>query len=223
MPIYVDTLPQKVEKTKVITLLDLVKVLPNTIPYPIDIWIGSKLARYGKTTHEVVFLTDSAETPSDELVQFFNTLVTTLELKSTLLNARPDSTGYRNVGLYAVRLYDKGELILDKETGQYTRLPSPSADYPLLTTQMVIDRLPKEIPFTQTVYLTGSIVRHGWSNNDADFIFEGEASWEDKENLNRIFMSALGWKTHVGDKVMAEREPVYLYKLYEGGKCLLQQ
>ena len=215
MPIYVDTLPQKVEKTKVITLLELVQALPNNIMYPINIWVGAKLARYGKTNADIVFLTDGGESPTNELMQYFDSLVQPLGIAGTLSN------GYKYAGLQALRLYDKGELILDKETGVYKRLPSPAEDAAMLTSQMVIEKLPREIPCMLPVYLTGSIVRHGWSNNDADFLVEGEASWEEMEQLNRIFGIALGWKTHVGNKVMADREPVYLYKLYEGGKWQL--
>lgn len=214
MPIYIDTVPQNVQEIKVVTLQELVTALPNTILYPINVWAANKIARYGQTSGDVLFLTDE-EIPSIEVKEYLNSLVAPLGIKANVYNT------FRASQYIAMRIYDNGELIIDKATGAYKRLPAPIPEPARLTIDHVRNVIPRVIPYTQIIYLTGSIAKNGWSNNDIDFITLDEMLWEDTEALRQLLSKAIGWPTHVGTKVMSEREPVFMYKIYEGGKCLL--
>ncbi|MBF0484717.1 MAG: hypothetical protein HQL25_08455 [Candidatus Omnitrophica bacterium] len=68
------------------------------------------------------------------------------------------------------------------------------------------------------MYLTGGLVKNGWSCNDADIIIFEEEAKPHLAQIRNYFTDLFGWKTDVGQVVMADREPVYLYKIYEGGK-----
>jgi len=217
MPIYVDTLPQVQEQIKVTTLKQLVEVLPETINYQIDIWIAGKIARFGKTTENVIFLTDSLEEPSSELMCYFCDLVKSLGIVATLTNE------YKNSRYLAFRLYDKGSLLIDKTTLTYKRLPEPITEAPVLTIDEVKQKLPQTIQWSYTIYLTGGLVKNGWSVNDADLITFDEEARPQLAEIRNYFTNLLGWKTDIGQTIMVNREPVYLYKLYEnGGLCLPQ-
>jgi hypothetical protein len=103
----------------------------------------------------------------------------------------------------------------------YTELPTPVHEAPIMTLEQLKKKLPKEIPFKETLHLTGGLVKNGSTCNDVDFL---AFYIEDKEQLSemaRYFTEVIGIKTDVGNKIMKEREPVFCYKLYEGGICLL--
>lgn len=217
MPVYVDTLPQKIDAIKVTTLQDIISVLPETILYPINVWIADKIARFGKTTGNLIFLTDSENELLSELKIYFDSLITSLGIAATLSNE------YKSNRYVAIRLYDNGELLLDKQTLTYKRSPSPIQAPPVLTVDEIKQKIPSTIPWTYTIYLTGGIVKTGWSVNDADLITFDEMSRQTLGEIRNYFTNIIGWKTDIGQIVMKEREPVYLFKLYESGSlCPLQ-
>lgn len=210
----VKTLPQNIQPINITTLRDLVSILPDELLYKVNIWLGDKLARYGVTTENIIFLVEMEEEPSVEMREYFNSLVKPLGITATV------SESWKNRKYNAVRVYNEGKLIIDKYTMTYTELPTAVHEAPVLTLKKLMAKLPKQIPFQATLYLTGGLVKNGFTCNDVDFI---AFDVEDKERLSEMasyFTEALGMKTDVGNKIMKEREPVYCYLLYEGG-CLL--
>lgn len=209
----VTTLPQNIQEIKVISIKDLVRVLPNKLDYKVNVWIADKLARYGLTTENLIFLAECDE-PSVEMREYFNSLVKSLGINATV---RSD---WKNREWSALRLYNEGSLIINKKTMAYKELPTPVHTAPIITLDNL--KLPKEIPFKETLHLTGGLVKNGFTNNDVDFI---AFDVEDKTLLCKMadyFTETLGIKTDVGNKIMPEREPVYCYKMYEEGKWLQQ-
>lgn len=212
MAIYVNTIPQKKIEIRILTLINLIQILPETIPYDLDVWLGGKLARYGKTTENLTFLVKMEKEPSSELMQYFNSLIEPLKFEATV------SENWKNSNLSVMKLYNNGRLIIDKKTMTYKELPSVlEEDRPEIKYEEVLAKMPNEIEFKQTIYLTGGIVRNGFSNNDVDFIvFDSDVT--EKFEIRQFLGKLLGTKVHVGSIIMTNREPVYLYKLYENGK-----
>lgn len=207
-----DKIPQEIETVKITTFRDLVSVLPDKLDYEINVWIGGKLARYGQTSDNVVFLIESEGETSTEMKQYFSKI-----------GKGFDATASHRIfdqGIGAVRIYNEGRLIVDRETLCLTELPTPTLTPPILTLDKVLSVLPKQIERKETVYLTGSLVRFGWSGNDADFMVDSDDSAVYRE-LRDLFREAIGWKVDVGNADMPERSPVYKFKIYEDGKCLL--
>lgn len=215
MAIYVNTIPQNISPIKTLTIKELVNILPEIIDYELNVWIGGKLAKYGKTTENLIFLIQSKDFPSSEIMMYFNSFVKPLNFQATVSNA------WKNINtITAVKLYNKGRLIIDKETMTYKELPSIIEEDTFITFEDVLSKLPSEIEWKFNIYLTGGIVKNGFSNNDVDFIVFDI----DKITLNdirRYISSKISYKTHVGSDVMSEREPVYLYKIYENGLLCL--
>src|ERR1043166_1135106 len=217
MPIYTDTLPQSQTEPKSVTLRALVEILPEVLEQPFDVWIAGKLARFGITTDNLIFLLDFADEPPPEIRSYFSHLVESLGITATASN------GWKNQSIVALKLYNEGRLIIDKSTGTYRELPR-ARQLPILTIPEIVDKFPIEIPWQHTMYLTGGIVKNGWSANDVDIIIEEPGV--QKKTLGEIrnyFTQLLGGRTDVGRRVMPEREPVYLYKLYEAGRLCLPQ
>lgn len=211
MPIYTDTLPQNSTPIKTITFKEVLGVLPVSLPFSLNFWIAGKLARYGRTTDNLIFLVEGDET--EEMRNFFNALVEPLGIHATV------SGNWKGNKYQAVRLYNEGRLIIDKETIAYTELPAETREAPVLTAQEALSRMPQTVEWKQTLYLTGGLVKNGWSANDGDIIVTGDIERKELGRMSRFFTEATGWKFDVGQAVMPEREPVYLYRLYENG-CL---
>lgn len=217
MAVYVDTIPQKEIEIRILTITKLVQCLPEKIDYDLDVWVGGKLSRYGKTTENLTFLVKMDNEPSSEIMQYFNSLITPLKYEATV------SENWRNENLSVIKLYNKGKLIIDKETMTYKELPSVIEETALqITIDDIMPKFPKEIEFEKTIYLTGGMVRNGFSNNDVDFIVFDSTN-EERFKLRQFLSDILGLKIHVGSFVMTNREPVYLYKLYENGKLCEKQ
>lgn len=212
MPVVTNTLPQNIDEIKFITIKDVLEMLPDELQYPLDIWIGGKLARYGQTSDALMFLTDQEDETSTELKLYFEGLC--LPYPATL------SEEWRNERISAVRLYNGGRLILDRDTLTYKELPSPTRKLPVITVEEVKAKLPKTIEWNETVYMTGSLVKNGWSGNDVDFMVDTEDTKIFRQMRN-YFTTLLGVKVDVGNAFMPEREPVYKVKIYEGGKWQL--
>jgi hypothetical protein len=213
MPIYTNTLPQVTEVFKVTTIQELVRALPKIIKYPINVWVGDKIACYGKTVGNLKFYTDKREIISTETKCYFNDLVTPLQIQATLTG----SWKHYSVGLF--QLYKNGELMLEQETCTYKVLPDPVKEMTFITANEIIELLPKEIKYDYTIWLTGGIVKNGFSHNDVDFIiFEPILDPGKLYEIKKYLKEFVGWNCDIGQKVMAPREPVYLFKLYEGGK-----
>lgn len=204
---------------KLVTLKEILRVLPDTVPYPFNFSVGGKLARYGQTSENIIFLIDSKEEPSSEMKTYFSSLVEPIGLVATV------SQHFRDERQHASRLYNEGRLILDRETGRYTEIPSVSVLPPILTVQEFISKCPKTIPWTQTLYLTGSLALHGWSGKDADIITFDPIDRDSLALLRKEISDAVGWKVDTGVRIMPEREPpqIKLIKLYENGNLCLPQ
>lgn len=208
MPIISKTLPQNVESIKIVTFKEVIQVLPATLDYPINVWIGGKLARYGQTSDNLIFLVEQEGETSTELKLYFE--------KISQPYIATVSSSWRNEKLSAVRLYNEGRLIVNKETLTYTELPVPTKLLPIIQLLDILNKLPKTIQWNETVYLTGSIVKYGWSGNDVDFMVDTNDTKVYRE-MRTYFADILGCKVDVGNVNMPEREPVYKYKLYENG------
>lgn len=224
MPIFINELPQTIQPVHDITLTDLIAALPMTLTYPVKVWVTGEMAKYGRTTNNLVFLADVEAEPSPEMKEYFNSLCEPLGINATVAHDWRDRKWLGKKG-GLMPLYNEGRLIIDKETMAYTEVPHPTAEAPVITLDDLYEHLPQQVEWTDGIYLTGSLAWRGWSANDADMIvFPGEGQEPDKEKMAamRIFFSdLLGWKTDVGHAVMPEREPVFLYKLYENGALCL--
>ena|ERR1051326_3695743 len=213
---FVATLPQREAEIKVTTIQDLVRILPEEIEYPIEVWIGGNIARFGITTGNLIFLVDCDGEPSPEARAYFSGLAAPLGISATV------GSNWKDQSIVAVKLYNDGKLLLDRETGSYRGLPV-SRKIPILTAEEMCAKLPAKVPWTFTTYLTGGLVKNGWTANDVDFlILEPTLSRPVIYEMKKFFTRALGWRTDVGQLIMADREPVYLYKIYEQGKLCLQ-
>lgn len=205
MSFIVETIPQKLKPLVHVTITELFNILPKQI-HPINVWIGGSIARYGKTTGALIFLLEQKNEPSAEQRLFFSEIVLPLKAQATASN------NWRDEKITAIRVYDNGQLV-QQPFKEVDSIPEITKDY-------VLSKLPKTIPFPLVpVYLTGSIVKQGWSRNDVDFITN--SSDVVLVHLRNYFTQILGCKVHVGKAVMPEREPVYLYKIYDKGAICL--
>lgn len=207
----------KFNPVSIITIRDVVALLPATLPWPINVGLAGKLAWYGKTVGTVIFLTDAQGEPTVEQRQYFEKLIEPLGVPATL------SGEWNNSKHNLSRLYNDGRLIVRMENDRivYTELPTPVNESPILTIDEAIKKLPRTIPFKNKLFLTGGLTLNGWTANDFDFIAEKVKDKRELAMMARYFTGVLGWKTDVGADVMPEREPVKLYPIYEHGRCLL--
>lgn len=208
MPTITNSLPQRDEPIRITTFRDLIDTLPETIEFPLNIWIGGKLARYGQTSDNLVFLVEGEGDTSTELKLYFESIS---PIPATV------STEWRNEKMGAVRLYNEGALIIDKKTLSYTELPKPTKLPPIITLEEIMKKLPKQVEWKQDIYLTGGLVKNGWSGNDVDFMTDADTDTFVK--MKTFFTNLLGVKVDVGNASMPEREPIYKYLIYKGGLC----
>lgn len=199
-----------------LTFLDLVASLPEEITFPLNVWIGGKLARYGKTSETVVFLLEIDREPTSEEMQFFDSLVQPFGLSGTA------SEQWRNEFIPAVRIYNEGRLVIDKITGRINELPAPVQLKDEITPELIFPKFPAEIPYKETIWLTGGIAKNGYSMKDVDFLvgempFNVVVPAERISEIRKFFYSLLNIRVDVGCKLMTDREPISLLKLYEGG------
>jgi len=211
MPIYVTECPQNVAEIKTTTLQDVVRILPDFLLEPLNVWITGKIVQFGRTDGNLIFTVEGKE-PTPRIKHLFHTFVSDLGIQGTVDNQ------WKNQKFVALRLYDNGKLIIDKNTLQYTKIPSPTKEPAIVTCKEVLEKLPDTISWPITLYLTGGIVRCGWSVNDLDIITFERQDRTTLVELRNFFTNLFGWKTDVGFTIMTEREPVYLYKIYEQGK-----
>ena len=210
--IEIKVLPSSWE-VKTISIDEVVDLLPNKLPWKVNLWIAGKIARFGLTTDALIFLVEMKEEPSVEMRMFFENLFK--PYPATVIE------DWKSQEYSAVRLYNNGKLIIDKDKMVYKELPTPVYSAPIMTIEEMKEVLPKEIPFKYTLHLTGGLVKNGFTCNDADFIAFDVQDTTELLKMAKYFTKVLGWKTDVGNKVMPEREPVYCYKIYKDGKCLL--
>lgn len=211
MPIITDTLPQQIKPIKITLLSDVIKSLPEKLDYNINVWIGDKLARYGQTDGNLMFLIEQEDEPSREQRMYFGSIAK--PFSSTV------SANWKDQKLSAIRLYNNGKLIIDKDTLTYKELPLPTS-VPIIKVEDVVSKLPKSVDCKETIYLVGGLVKNGWSGNDVDFMVDSE-DIEIYRQLRNFFGKILGCKVDVGNAPMPEREPIYKVKIYEGGKWQL--
>lgn len=210
MATIVTTLPQTIEPIHSVTIREVVAVLPDTIPWKLNVLLGGRLAVFGRTTESITFLGEMDSEPTVEQRTFFEAIVAPLGLPATIIN------DWKNQRYNAARLYNEGKLNVDKKTFCYKGLPAPVSEPPVLMIEEAKKMLPRVIPFLATIYLTGGLVKNGWTANDFDFISQGP-----REELSRMagwFTKTIGWKTHVGPEPMTDRGEIYLWKAYERGK-----
>jgi hypothetical protein len=212
MPTFVDSFPQTLVPVVTITAKQIIGLLPDTLPWPVNLWLGGRLAKYSQTCENLIFYVEQEEEPSLEMRQFFSKFVSPLGLQATISNAWRKSTNDMK------QIYSEGRLIIDRETMAYTEFPSPTAP-PILTADEVKAKLPATVKWTYKIYITGGLVKNGHSFNDADLvIFETVENKQDLQDIRNFFTNLFGWRTDVGQVVMTNREPVYLFLLYQDGK-----
>lgn len=240
MAIIVTEFPQNVIPVTAFTIEQLLAALPDNNPYPINMWVGGKMAKHCIVVDNIIFIAEQDEEPSVEMKNYFADIIRNLNigLTATVMN------NWRDKSVDAIRLYNNGVLAIDRETKVqisntdvtiYKTLPAIVKTLPILTANYAKTRFAPSIPWLNTIYFTGSVPKNGWSCNDADFIL-GRITIEGNEityhdvianktllDVQNYFTGLLGWKTHTGTKVMPEREPVVLYKLYENGILCLPQ
>ena len=209
----VTTLPQNHVEVKKVTIFDVVSLLDETLPPyvgKLNVWIAGRLAKYGVTHENLIFLMEQEQEATTEQRMYWENIIRPLGIAST------GSENWKDT-MAKLRLYNLGELIIDKKTLQYKQVPYPVTLSTALTREELFKRLPKEIPFTETIWLTGGIVKNDETYNDIDLVvFE---PIEDKTRYAKIRLfieKVIGWKTDIGTREMPEREPIF-FKLYENG------
>ncbi len=214
----IDVLPQNLDPVKTTTITDLIAILPQILPWPIRLMVSGKIARYGRTVGNLIFLSEGDGDPSSDMMQYFNDLVAPLGINATI------SYNWRNNQDIPLHLYNEGRLIIDKKTMAYTEVPMPVKEAPIITVQDLVARFPKEINWFDTIYLVGGMTANGWSANDVDLMIEGEKDFDKLKTLRDYFTQVLGWKVQVGGQEFPNLFPIreiYKFKLYENGKCQL--
>lgn len=216
MSTIVDTLPQNIDPIVCVTLEEVIRSLPDQIPYKLDIWIADKIARFGRTDGNLIFLVKMDGEPTPELMTFFTNSVAKLGISATVSNK------WKNNEYMALKLYNTdGNLLIDKKTMNYKDIPKDVFTAPVLTAEEVVKSLPDEVEWDFDIFLTGGIVRNGWSSNDLDILAPDAPDTATLLAIRKLVTMSVGWKTDVGTKVMPEREPVYLFKIYSNKKkCL---
>lgn len=215
MSIIVEVLPQNIDPIVEVKITDLIGIMPDKLPWDINVWIGGKIAKYGVTTENLIFTTDSKEETNTEKRMYFNGLSEKVGTQGTLSS----SWMLRDIGM--MRLYNDGRLIIDKKTMCYKELPNPVASLPIFSITELVSKLERTVKWKENIWLTGGIVKNGWSANDIDFIVFDEIPNNSLVEIKLYFTKLFGWKVDIGKKVMPDREPVYLYKLYDNGNLCL--
>lgn len=251
MPQIIIALPNNGTPVTSHTLLDILAVLPDTVPFNYNFGISGRWLRDGQSSEtSVTFLCDCQTEPSEELKTVFNSYLKPLGLTSTVTNGMQGN-------LKVARIYNNGALCVDRATGQYTSLPAAVA-YPQVFTwaqfrALLPDTLPipsnKWFPDTspkapdvdplmQDIYAVGSLTLNLWTCHDIDLMVGtpeydadnnliGFVAFTDKVTLATIrnyFGSIMPLPVQVGQKFMLNREPppINALKIYSGGKLCLQ-
>lgn len=231
-------IPQAILPTTGITLTEVMAFLPQVIPFNGVIGLSGAIVK-GKQAGTLLFqLRDDASVPV-EMRQYFNGLVSTATngvFEAAVNNA------WRDLGQDILWIYVDGQKIITNDL-IYTSAPPP-VPLPLeLTWELVLSRLPQTIPFLQTFWATGSIVKNGFSVNDFDVVVgepefdaNGEVTGfsnvekpqlmlmkrhlEKETNLGVTVFDRI--RIDIGNRIMTEREPVYICKIYENGQLCYQ-
>lgn len=218
MSIKTTTLPQTIAPIRTVTIKQIINCFPEKIPYEFNFWIAGKIARYGITSDNILFLIESKNFPSSEMMQYFNSMVDKLGINATVSNH------WKNQRFAAIRLFNDGILAVDKETMAYKTMPTPIYSAPVIELKNVLEDLPKNIPWNFPIYLTGGLVKNGWSAHDVDMIVFKDDEDIDTDTIRKMksyFASRIGCFTDIGKVVMKDREPVYLYKIYDNANICL--
>lgn len=209
--IIVNTFPQKITPVKSITREEVIAKLPKRLKWKLNFYISGKLARDGKTAEALIFLVEQEDEPSVEMRMFFEKLFE--PYPATVLEQ------WRRFD--AIRIYNKGRLIIDPKTMCFTELPSPIFSPSEITAEEIKKRLPKEVPFKYSLKIVGGMESNGWSRNDVDFITFDTTDGKELKRIAKYFSDVLKCKVEVGCVVMEEREPIHSFELYKDGKCQL--
>jgi hypothetical protein len=204
-------------EVRVVTLGQIMALMPDAIPFPLTVWVGDRLGKFGRTSEpNVIFYVLTDEFPSNEMKQYFNDIVSPLGITATCSH-------YWNSHLERVSIYNKGVLIRDRQTLELTGAPVDIELPPVITASYVRSRLPEAIPFTEDIYLTGSLMHpeKGWSGKDMDIIVFGLADVARKIEIKRYFEELTKWRCDVGHEVMANRGDVYTLLAYSNGTICL--
>ena len=251
MPQIITQLPNNAAPVSSVTLLQILAVLPDTIPYNYNFAIGDRLLRDGQiVTGNLIIYCDIDGEPPNELKSYFAQFLEPLGLTSTV-------SQQWGANLKRARLYNNGKLCVDKATGQYTQLPTPSVYPPQFTIDQFKALLPAVLPnpsnkfmpsttqplptidpLQQDIYLTGSLALNLWTCNDIDLMagtpqydadnkLTGFIKFEDKVTLATIrnyFQSIMPVPVQVGQVFMLNREPptINAILMYSKGVLCLQ-
>lgn len=226
---FVDSLPQNLVPIKRTTLFDVLAVLEEKLPPyvgDVTVWIEGKIVDYGTTWRNLIFTIEQDNETTTEQKMYFANIIRPLGIQATANNR------WKNHRMSKLMLYDKGELIIDKTTGTFKKVPRTVTLSPVFTREEVLAKLPKEIPFKEDIYLTGGLVLNDATCSDMDLIVGN--TWDDTkksfEDIPHTYLCEIGkyfrnclndmMPVHAGHAVMVDRPDVLLYKIYSGGKCL---
>lgn len=210
-----DKIPQNSEPIKTTDIKQLVAILPETIPYKINVSIGGNMGRHGITTGNLVFLVEILGEPTSEMQNYFNELVAPLGINAACYDWRSEK---------GQRIYNSGTLNIDRETLAFKFWPTPAIIAPVLTIEEFMSKIPSTVPFDCEIDLTGGLLKNGWSAHDGDLIVEDvNISNQTRKEIAKYFTNLIGWKFDCGQKCMDERGSVYKTPLYKKGKLWQQQ
>jgi hypothetical protein len=215
MSVIIETLPSSTASQSV-TLVEVIGSLPDVLPFPRTIWIGGRLMKCGKEFKDnaIVFYVETNFEIEPAIKQFFNTAMQTLGCEATASNQWRSQKG-------RFPIYTKGVLMVDRTSGMINHLPEATDLDEELTVEELCAAIPQSLPWKIDVWLTGSLAKEGKTWNDADFIIFEENDWKAHAKDFKALLEEVtnGWRCDVGKAVMPDREPVYLFKLYDKGVC----
>lgn len=187
MPQIITGLPRNATPMASVSLLQILAVLPDTVPFKCNFSFAGRLLRDGQITQgNVIFYCDYSGELPEALKSCFTPYLEPLGLTCTVLSSWGALSNLCR--LYNVSQDGTSSLCLDRATGVYTKLPEKT----LYSLQFTIDQfralcpqyLPTTIPldpqtqeppptgspFLQDIYLTGSLALKLWTCNDVDLM-----------------------------------------------------
>jgi hypothetical protein len=213
MGIIVDKLPKEYDISRVITIGEIVDLLPETIPFREDIWFKGNLVKSGVIlSREVWFYTK--DKLNLELIGFMNSITKPedIHFRFTCRLVEPISK---------LLVYRDGKLVIDKKLLNRDK-SSNYINKKALTINGFISKLPKNIPIPCTIWVTGGLVKWGITFHDLDFIiYEIKDYNQYYKDIKKLFSDIYNIKVEVGYYLFINREPIYLFKLYDKGNLLI--
>ncbi len=187
MAYIVTSLPNPPLVYESVTIFEILAALPDPAPFPYNFGFSGRLARDGRVVKgsNIVFLTDIGREPTAAEKQCFTSYLAPIGLTCTV-------SQYWGNDLKTVRLYNQGNLCLDRTTAKYSQVPTPCVFPPVFTYDQYKSLLPAKLPvpsnqyfprpkdtppavdpLMQDIYTTGSIIYNKGTCNDVD-MFAGQ-------------------------------------------------